>query len=295
MPRRTKEQIEADKLAENDTAVPEELKGAEVLVTGYDDDYDKPKRQRFAEILKQLSERMPDDLIKTRKQGGTELSYIEWFTAAEQLDKIAVDWEDDIESVTIVDNKLIIVVGITIRGVRRANVGIEDLTTDSYGDVASNAFAMAFKRAAALFGIARHLYKKDDPARETAKTGKATKPQSEPQAVTRSDNLVEATLLGLKKTDRGYEYLAVQVPGQKYEIKQFFNKSYELNDLLADVKAKDQVFPMKVLVSKPEKNEKGFFEINKYRPLDPVIEAQAPSAPSDTAPSSTQPTDEVPF
>jgi hypothetical protein len=42
----------------------------------------------------------------------------------------------------------------------RHATGIEDTDNKGYGDAVSNANAMAFKRAFAMFGLARHLYQK---------------------------------------------------------------------------------------------------------------------------------------
>ena len=44
--------------------------------------------------------------------------------------------------------------------VTRHATGIEDTDNKGYGDAVSNASAMAFKRAAAMFGLGRHLYNK---------------------------------------------------------------------------------------------------------------------------------------
>jgi hypothetical protein len=42
--------------------------------------------------------------------------------------------------------------------ISRQGTGIEALDTSSYGDAQSNAESMAFRRAAARFGLGLHLY-----------------------------------------------------------------------------------------------------------------------------------------
>lgn len=44
--------------------------------------------------------------------------------------------------------------------VERDATGIEEIDAKGYGDAVSNAAAMAFKRACAMFGLGRHLYQR---------------------------------------------------------------------------------------------------------------------------------------
>ena len=44
----------------------------------------------------------------------------------------------------------------------RDETGLERLDVDSYGDPQSNAESMAFRRAAARFGLGLHLYEGDN-------------------------------------------------------------------------------------------------------------------------------------
>ena len=116
------------------------------------------------EILQQLSTPLPDEYIKTKpafkdRDGNLhEVSYIEWFTAADLLDEICPSWQLEIVEVGFIQGRIFVRTAITINGVRRENIGFENSTTDSYGDPFSNAFAMAFKRTAAMFGLGRYLY-----------------------------------------------------------------------------------------------------------------------------------------
>lgn len=117
------------------------------------------------EIVADLSKEIPARFIKQRRQGGTTLDYIEWHTAASFLDLYAPGWSWEIVHLTELGNGALVVHGrLTIpcaEGVvSRDATGIEVADEKMYGDVASNAVAMAFKRAGVLFGLGKHLYKK---------------------------------------------------------------------------------------------------------------------------------------
>jgi hypothetical protein len=126
---------------------------------------DRPLFRPIKEIIGDLSKEIPARFIKQRKQGGTTLDYIEWHTAASFLDLFATGWSWEIIQITqLVSGQLVVHGRLRIpcaegEAVRDAT-GIEDPDLKMYGDVVSNAVAMAFKRAAVLFGLGRHLYKK---------------------------------------------------------------------------------------------------------------------------------------
>lgn len=116
------------------------------------------------EIISDLSKPVADRHIKIRKQGGVEISYIEWHVAAQYLDHFAPGWSWRIVSVSKVGNLVTIHGRLSIPSsdgvVERDATGIEEINAKGYGDAVSNASAMAFKRACAMFGLARHLYQK---------------------------------------------------------------------------------------------------------------------------------------
>lgn len=124
----------------------------------------------ISEVISSLSRKLPDELLKTKprktKSGGTvNLTFLEWHTAVKILDKYAPGWCYEIRSVTPVGNSVVVVARITIPCsdgfVYREATGIEDEDLDGYGDPASNAEAMALKRAASKFGLGLYLYRKD--------------------------------------------------------------------------------------------------------------------------------------
>lgn len=116
------------------------------------------------EIVTDLSKPVADRHLKTRKQGGAELTYIEWHTAVKYLDHMAPGWSYAIKSVSLVGKLITVVAAISIPcaegTVTREATGCEEADAKGYGDPVSNAEAMALKRAASKFGLARNLYEK---------------------------------------------------------------------------------------------------------------------------------------
>jgi len=116
------------------------------------------------DIIRELSKPIAPRHLKTRRQGGTELTYIEWHTAVKYLDLFAPGWSYAVKSVSLVGNHVVVIASISIpcaEGiVTREASGCESADTTDYGDPCSNAEAMALKRAASKFGLALHLYQK---------------------------------------------------------------------------------------------------------------------------------------
>ncbi len=125
--------------------------------------------ESITNIIAALSKQLPAELLKTKslksRSGQTaNLTYIEWHTAVRILDKYAPGWSYEIRSVTPVGSSVVVVARISIpcaEGiVYREATGIEDEDLSGYGDPASNAEAMALKRAASKFGLGLYLYRK---------------------------------------------------------------------------------------------------------------------------------------
>lgn len=116
------------------------------------------------EIVKDLSQPIPERFIHTRKQGNADLSYIPWHTAVKFLELYAPGWSYSISSISQIDTMLVLVARISIPcaegTVSREATGFEQLSTKGYGDPASNAESMALRRAAAKFGLGLYLYDK---------------------------------------------------------------------------------------------------------------------------------------
>jgi hypothetical protein len=115
-------------------------------------------------IIADLSKPLAQRHLKTRKQGGHELTYIEWHTAVKYLDLFAPGWSYAVRSVQLVGNLVTVVASISIpcsEGVvTREATGCEEADAKGYGDAVSNAEAMALKRAASKYGLCLYLYQK---------------------------------------------------------------------------------------------------------------------------------------
>jgi hypothetical protein len=116
------------------------------------------------DIITDLSKPLAQRHLKTRKQGGHELTYIEWHTAVKYLDYHAAGWSYHVRSVAQVGNLVVVVASISIpcaEGViTREATGCEEADAKGYGDAVSNAEAMALKRASSKFGLGLYLYQK---------------------------------------------------------------------------------------------------------------------------------------
>jgi len=114
------------------------------------------------DIVKDLTKPVAKRHLRTRKQGGKELTYIAWHDAVKYLDHYAPGWCYEVRSMNSVGGKLIMVIRLSMlcaEGiVYREATGQEDENTDSWGDSSSNAESMALRRAAAKFGLGLYLY-----------------------------------------------------------------------------------------------------------------------------------------
>lgn len=115
-------------------------------------------------IIADLSKPLAARHLKTRKQGGAELIYIECHTAVRYLDHFAPGWSCAIKSVSLVGSLITVIASISIpclEGVvTHEATGCEPADAKGYGDPVSNAEAMALKRAAAKLGLGLYLYQK---------------------------------------------------------------------------------------------------------------------------------------
>lgn len=156
-------------------------------------------KRHIAEIIDDLKQDIPDRFLKNRKQGGTTLTYIEWFTATEFLDHFTNrNWSGEVTKLEQIGNRVVVTYRITIHAIEgdyyREATGSEYTDEDipaspsfpqyeqkkawlkteegqeytrlcktkfqGYGEPCTNAEAQALKRAAAKFGLGLHLYKK---------------------------------------------------------------------------------------------------------------------------------------
>jgi len=112
-----------------------------------------------------LMERFPDRWHESKTLKGNTITFVSWHHYADQLDSTLgpEGWLIEEPKVTVTPNRVIVAVGLTIPGVgTKWNVGDEVLDKDSFGTASTNAFAQAFKRAAAMWGLGRYMYEKDE-------------------------------------------------------------------------------------------------------------------------------------
>ncbi len=114
------------------------------------------------EIVKDLSKPVAKRHLRSRKQGGRDITYIAWHDAIKYFDHYAPGWNYEIRSLNSVGGKLILIVRLSVlcaEGVvYREATGQEDEDMESYGDSSSNAESMALRRASAKFGLGLYLY-----------------------------------------------------------------------------------------------------------------------------------------
>lgn len=116
------------------------------------------------DIVKDLSKPVAKRHLRTRKQGGKELTYIAWHDAVKYLDHYAPGWCYEVRRIDSIGGKLILTIRLSIPCLEgmifREATGQEDEDVESYGDSSSNAESMALRRAAAKFGLGLSLYDK---------------------------------------------------------------------------------------------------------------------------------------
>ena len=123
-----------------------------------------PLLRSIRDIVRDLSKPVAKRHLRTRMQGGKQLTYIAWHDAIKYLDHYAPGWSYEIRSIQSVSGKLIMTTRISIpclEGVvYREASGQEEEEMSSYGDPSSNAESMSLRRAAAKFGVGLELYNK---------------------------------------------------------------------------------------------------------------------------------------
>jgi hypothetical protein len=151
-----------------------------------------PGEWSIDQIITALSRPLPKSVLNGKKLGGNSIPYLPWYEASRILDKYAPGWTWEIRSITTTSDRLFLIGRLTIPTsngtVYREATGTELLKEDkeiwigekpnrqqlkdefdrpiteprelAYGDPSSNAESMAFRRAAARFGLGLYLYGK---------------------------------------------------------------------------------------------------------------------------------------
>lgn len=144
----------------------------------------------ISQIIAALSRPLPESMLDTKKKGGKQITFIPWYVANRILDKYAPGWNWSIQKVELSSDRIFVVGRLSIPTaeglVYREASGTELLKDEkqiwlgekpnqqplkddlgriltelkelAYGDPSSNAESMAFRRAAARFGLGLYLY-----------------------------------------------------------------------------------------------------------------------------------------
>jgi hypothetical protein len=125
----------------------------------------KPGEWTLSQIQASLTRKLPSTMLSTKRVGGTTITFISWWRVNKILDKYAPGWTWEIINFYHVPDRVFIAGRLTIPtadgNIYREATGTEETKCSSYGDPSSNAESMAFRRAAARFGLGLHLYDKD--------------------------------------------------------------------------------------------------------------------------------------
>ena len=118
----------------------------------------------LADILEDLQKPIPERLLETKRIQGTEITYVPWYRAQKILNhycrgfweyRIVERWQKN-------DGDFMMTVEITIHAQEgtfsRQGTGREEPGVTGFGDTQSNAESMAFRRAAAKWGLGLELY-----------------------------------------------------------------------------------------------------------------------------------------
>ena len=121
-----------------------------------------PGEWTLAQIVEALSKPLPSSVLEVKKIGGKAIQYVPWYRVVSLLNRYAPGWQWEIRSIHTTDSDLFIVGRLTIPTaegtIYREATGTNPLRDTNYGDASSNSESMAFRRAAAKFGLALHLY-----------------------------------------------------------------------------------------------------------------------------------------
>lgn len=121
----------------------------------------------MADILADLQKPIPKRLLEEKPATGARnapmLAYCPWYRVQRILNHYTGGFcSYEVRERTITDTHVFMTVRITIHAQEgdfvRDGTGLERLDVSGYGDPQSNAESMAFRRAAARFGLGLHLY-----------------------------------------------------------------------------------------------------------------------------------------
>jgi hypothetical protein len=127
----------------------------------------RPIQDILADLQKPIPQRHLETKPASGEAGAPMLTFCPWHRVQRILNHYAAgQCSYEVRERTITRKHILITVRITIHAQEgdfvRDGTGLERLDVTSYGDPQSNAESMAFRRAAARFGLGLHLYEKGD-------------------------------------------------------------------------------------------------------------------------------------
>ncbi len=127
----------------------------------------RPIGEIIADLQKPIPKRLLEQKPATGSRNAQMLTYCPWHRVQRILNHYTGGCcSYEVRERTLTDEYVLMTVRITIHAEEgdfvRDGTGLERLNVSSYGDPQSNAESMAFRRAAARFGLGLHLYDGED-------------------------------------------------------------------------------------------------------------------------------------
>jgi hypothetical protein len=166
----------------------------------------------FETILASLSEPLPEHVIRQRvgwrDSSGEEhrVDYIEWYTAADILDRVCPDWSHEVCDISVIGDMVAVTAAITIRGITRCGVGVGS-ANDEKG--IKGAEHDALKRAAIKFGLGRALYQGHSKRKPASDSDPAQKVQRKDDKVSDKQLAAIYAIAKAKSLDAHLESMAL--------------------------------------------------------------------------------------
>lgn len=119
----------------------------------------------YAEIKLKLKEPISEKVISTKKQGGTTIRFVNVTDIKDLLDERlgANHWESRVSDFKQIGDFIVMTVSISINAAdgvyTHEGTGHEKANHSGFGDLASNSYAQAFRRAAEGHGLGRELWR----------------------------------------------------------------------------------------------------------------------------------------
>ena len=175
----------------------------------------------YAELKKRLKRPIDRKLLSQKKAGGATIDFLNITDLKDELDSRLQPnhWEAIIKQTMLCGENLIMIVSLVIHAEDGAfcqdGTGIESINLRGYGDVASNSYAQALRRAAESHGFCRELWRDElsneqkEIQREAAKPDMPTRIKNAQKAISDLGGKVEPFDFAGKSPEEMQEELTV--------------------------------------------------------------------------------------